>query len=84
VVERKRKKYDAKCEENGYNFIPFAFSTFRELGEDAHDLLASIDSFFVSNSGSTKSRAYTFHRLAFCIQKGVGAQLVARLPTNFL
>ena len=83
AVERKRK-YIAKYEDNDYKFIPFAFSPFGELGEDALDLLARIDSFSLSNSGSTKSRAYIFQRLAFCIQKVVGAQLVARLPTNFL
>ena len=35
---RKRKKYTTKCEEHGYKFIPFAFSTFGEPGEDALDL----------------------------------------------
>ena len=44
-TERKRKKYTAKCEENGYKFIPFDFSTFGELGEDALNLLARIGSF---------------------------------------
>ena len=84
AAERKRKKYVAKCEENGYKFISFAFSTFGELGKDALELLARIGSFSVSHSGSSKSRAYIFQRLAFCIHKGVGAQLVPRLPTNFL
>ena len=60
VAERKRKKYTAKCEENCYQFIPFAFSAFGELGEDALDLLARIGFFSLSNSGSTKSRAYIF------------------------
>ena len=83
VVEKKRKKYTAKCKENGYKFIPFAFSTFGELGEDALDLLSRIASVSTSNSSITKSRGYIFHRLAFCIQKGVCTQL-ARLPTNFL
>ena len=40
ATERMRKKYNAKCEENGYKSIPFAFCTFEELGEDALDLLA--------------------------------------------
>ena len=49
VAERKRKKYtDNKCEENGYKFIPFAFSTFEELGEDALEL-SRITSFSLSN-----------------------------------
>ena len=70
---RKRKKYTAKCEENGYKFIPFSFSTFGELGEDPLELLSRIASFSFSNSSSNKSRAYIFHKLGFCIQKGVGA-----------
>ena len=46
AAERKRKKYTSKCEENGYKFIPFAFSTFGELGDDALDLLSRIAFFF--------------------------------------
>ena len=84
AAERKRKKYTAKSEDNGYKFIPFAFSTFGELGEDTLNLLSRIASFSSSNSSSTTSIAYIFHRLSFCIQKGVGAQFVARLPANFL
>ena len=70
----------AKYKENGYKFIPFAFSTFGELGEDVLDLLSRISSFSLSNYISTKSKPYIFCSLAFYIQKGVGAQL----PTNFL
>ena len=84
VANRKRKKYKAKYEENGYKFIPFVFSTFGGLGEDTLNLLSRISSFSLNNSNSTKSKPYIFHILAFCVQKGVSAQLVTRLPTNFL
>ena len=84
AVEKKKKKYVSKCEENGYKFIPFAFSTFAELDTEALDTLSHIRTVAVSHSNNAKSGAFIFHRLSFCIQKGVGAQLVSRLPTNFL
>ena len=84
AAERKRKKSSAKCEENDYKFIPFAFSTFGELGENALVMLSRIAYFSSSNSSITKSKTYIYHRIAFCIQKGVGAQFAARLSTNIL
>ena len=84
AAERERKKYTTKCEENGHKFIHLAFSTFGELGEDALDPLSRIASVAMSNPNITKFRVYIFHRLAFCIQQGVGVQLVAQLHTNFL
>ena len=60
AAKRKRKKYTAKCEENGYKCIPFAFSTFGELGENALILLSTISSFSLSNSSSTKTKPNIF------------------------
>nr|GEY44161.1 tRNA-dihydrouridine(16/17) synthase [NAD(P)(+)]-like [Tanacetum cinerariifolium] len=40
VVEKKKRKYVSICEENGYKFIPFAFSTFREFDTEALDRLS--------------------------------------------
>ena len=79
ATEIKRKKYTAKCE-NGYKFFPFAFSTSGELGENALHMLSKIASFSFSNSSNTKSRAYIYQRLAFCIKKGVGTRLFSWLP----
>ena len=58
IFSKKKKKYTTKCEDIGYKFIPFTFSTFGELGEDALDSLSKIASFSLSNSSSTKYRAY--------------------------
>ncbi|GJR72076.1 RNA-directed DNA polymerase, eukaryota [Tanacetum coccineum] len=41
AVKKKKRKYGSVCEENGYKFIPFAFSTFGELDTDALDTLSS-------------------------------------------
>ena len=40
VAQRMKKKYAAKCKENGYKFILFTFSTFGESGEEALDQYA--------------------------------------------
>ncbi|GJX02382.1 hypothetical protein Tco_0186295 [Tanacetum coccineum] len=84
AVEKKKKKYGSVCEENGYKFIPFAFSTFGEFDTDALDTLSRIKSISISHSNNAKSGVFIFHRVSFCIQKGVGAQLVSRLPSNFM
>ena len=57
AVERNKKKYTSKSEENGYKFISFAFSTFGRLGEDALDLLARVGLLCMSNLGNTNYRA---------------------------
>ena len=84
AVEKKKRKYASKCEDNGYKFLPFAFSTFGEFDKDALDTLSRIKSISSSHSNNARSGTFIFHRLSFCIQKGVGAQLVSRLPSNFL
>ncbi|GJZ28599.1 hypothetical protein Tco_0573246 [Tanacetum coccineum] len=35
ATHRKRVKYEAKCENIGYGFLPFSFSSFGELEKDA-------------------------------------------------
>ncbi|GKE25688.1 hypothetical protein Tco_1441072, partial [Tanacetum coccineum] len=84
AVEKKKRKYASVYEKNGYKFIPFAFSTFGEFDTDALDTLSRIKSISISHSNNVKSGAFIFHRVSFCIQKGVGAQLVSRLSSNFM
>ncbi|GJZ78237.1 hypothetical protein Tco_0642909 [Tanacetum coccineum] len=79
AVEKKKKKYGYVCEENRYKFIPFAFSMFGEFDTDALDTLSRIKSISISHSNNVKNGVFIFHRVSFCIQKGVGAQLVSRL-----
>ncbi|GKE67967.1 hypothetical protein Tco_1522128, partial [Tanacetum coccineum] len=62
VVEKKKKKYGSVCEENGYKFIPFAFSTFGEFDMDALDTLLRIKSISISHSNNAKSGVFIFHR----------------------
>ncbi|GJR78904.1 hypothetical protein Tco_0149689 [Tanacetum coccineum] len=42
VAQRKRVKYEAKCTYIGYGFLPFSFSSFVELENDALTLLKQI------------------------------------------
>ena len=46
VAERKRKKYTANCEKNGYKFNPFAFSAFEELGRRTWPIIKDCIIFF--------------------------------------
>ncbi|GKA73267.1 hypothetical protein Tco_0779483 [Tanacetum coccineum] len=48
AVEKKKKKYASICEDNGYKFIPFAFSTFGEFDKDALDTLLRIKSISIT------------------------------------
>lgn len=84
VVTRKRNKYLDKCTAHGYGFGILALSTMGELGEDSVVFLKRLKHCLASHDANVKVGSFLFHRIGLAIQKGVGAQLVARLPTNFL
>ncbi|GJW48864.1 hypothetical protein Tco_0080510 [Tanacetum coccineum] len=48
AAHRKRVKYEAKCADIGYGFLPFSFSSLRELDKDAVTLLKRIRKFSVT------------------------------------
>ncbi|MFS7949243.1 hypothetical protein Hanom_Chr06g00569271 [Helianthus anomalus] len=62
-------------------FVPFAFNTFGALAHDAVRFLKRVQQVVSSNTAHVKGQNFVFSRLGFAIQKGVAAQLVARLPT---
>ncbi|XP_026456136.1 uncharacterized protein LOC113357083 [Papaver somniferum] len=82
VVARKCIKYLDKCVSLGYGLGVLAFSTLGELGEDTLCFFKRLKNCLVSNDASSGVGSFIFHRLDIAIQKGVGAQLVARLPTK--
>ncbi|GKD61502.1 hypothetical protein Tco_1299011, partial [Tanacetum coccineum] len=84
AAHRKRVKYEAKCADIGYGFLPFSFSSLGELDKDAVTLLKRIRKFSVTQDIGARAVVHIFNRISFAIAKGVGAQLVSRLPTNFL
>ena len=73
-------KHEKACLENQHVFVPFAFDTFGALGPDAVRFLKRVQQIVSSNSTHVKGRNFVFSRVGFAIQKGVAAQLVARLP----
>nr|GEW71864.1 hypothetical protein [Tanacetum cinerariifolium] len=84
ATHRKWVKYEAKCANIGYGFLPFSFSSLGELDKDAVTILKRIRKFSVTQDIGARAAIHIFNRINFTISKGVGAQLVSRLPTNFL
>ncbi|MFS7922732.1 hypothetical protein Hanom_Chr03g00252451 [Helianthus anomalus] len=76
-------KHEKACLENQHVFIPFAFDTLGSLAPKAVEFLNRVQRVVNSNLSTFKSR-FVFSRIGFAIQKGVAAQLVARLPATCL
>ncbi|GKB77466.1 hypothetical protein Tco_0944361, partial [Tanacetum coccineum] len=84
AAHRKRVKYEAKCANIGYDFLPFSFSSFGELEKDVVNLLKRVQKFSVTQDIGARTVVHIFNRISFAVATGVGAQLVSRLPANFL
>ena len=84
AAQRKREKYLARCRTIGYGFLPFSFSSLGELDKGAVALLKRIQTFSRAQDIGARAAAHIFSRIGFSIARGVGAQIVSRLPSNFL
>ncbi|GJW27693.1 hypothetical protein Tco_0044568, partial [Tanacetum coccineum] len=84
AAHRKRVKYEAKCADIGYGFLPFSFSSLGELEKDVVALLKRIRKFSVTQDVRARVAVHIFNRISFVIAKSVRAQLVSQLPTNLL
>ncbi|GKA18134.1 hypothetical protein Tco_0697971 [Tanacetum coccineum] len=84
AAHRKRGKYMAKCATIGYGFLPFSFSSLGELETDAVTLLRRIRKLSMAQDIGARATIHIFNRISFAIAKGVGAQIVSRLPSNSL
>ncbi|GKE10356.1 hypothetical protein Tco_1413907, partial [Tanacetum coccineum] len=84
VAKRKRVKYEAKCADIGYSFLPFSFSSFGELEKDVVTLLKRTRKFSMVQDIGARAAVHIFNRISFAIAKGVGAHIVSRLPSNLL
>ncbi|GKB82106.1 hypothetical protein Tco_0949001, partial [Tanacetum coccineum] len=69
VVKKKKRKYASIRADNGYKFIPFAFSTFGEFDKGALDTLSRIKSLSISHSNNVKSTHLSFIELVFVFRK---------------
>ncbi|GJY05157.1 hypothetical protein Tco_0371097 [Tanacetum coccineum] len=65
-------------------FLPFSFSSLRELEADAVTLLKRIRKFFITQDIGARAAIHIFNRISFAIAKGVRAQIVSRLLFNSL
>jgi hypothetical protein len=74
-------KHEKVCSDNQHAFIPFAFDTFSFLAPEAVDLLHRVQKVIHRKVMSPRSMNVVFTRIGFTIQKGLAAQLVARLPS---
>ncbi|GKC37854.1 hypothetical protein Tco_1050238, partial [Tanacetum coccineum] len=83
-AQRKRVKYMAKCAAIRYGFLSFSFSSLGELEEDAVNLLKRIRKFSIVLDIEARVVVHIFNMISFAIGKGVGAQIVSRLPSNLL
>ncbi|KAL5700504.1 hypothetical protein ACHQM5_025939 [Ranunculus cassubicifolius] len=84
AVMAKHKKYGKVCKDKGLAFTPFAFSSFGFLHTDAVGVLKRVVQVLIGHGVESRIAHCIFSRIGYFIQKGVGAQLVARLPFNFL
>ncbi|GJT59550.1 hypothetical protein Tco_1003083 [Tanacetum coccineum] len=81
AAQLKRVKYEAKCADIKYGFIPFSFSSLGELEKDAVTLLKRIQKFSLTQYIGARTVVHIFSRISFAIARGVGAQIVSRLLT---
>ncbi|GKC60615.1 hypothetical protein Tco_1088213, partial [Tanacetum coccineum] len=72
------------CADIGYGFLPFSFSSLGELETDAVTLLKRVQNFSMAQDIGARAAGHIFNRIGFSIAKGVGAQIVSRLPSNVL
>ncbi|GKC75444.1 hypothetical protein Tco_1126218 [Tanacetum coccineum] len=84
AAQRKSAKYMAKYAAIEYGFLPFSFSSLGELEADAVTLLKRIRKFSMAQDIGARAVVHIFNRISFAIAKGVEAQIVSRLPSNFL
>ncbi|GJW00191.1 hypothetical protein Tco_1555442 [Tanacetum coccineum] len=75
-------KHEKACIKNQHVFIPFAFDTFGFLAPEAVELLSRVQRVMHNNVMIPRSTDVVFKRIGFAIQKGLAAQLVARLPST--
>ncbi|GKA07082.1 RNA-directed DNA polymerase, eukaryota [Tanacetum coccineum] len=71
----------AKCMAIGYEFLPFSFSSLGELEADA---VKQVRKFSMAQDIGARAAVHIFNMISFAIAKGVGAQIISRLPSNLL
>ncbi|GKE35490.1 hypothetical protein Tco_1454812, partial [Tanacetum coccineum] len=83
AAHRKQIKYEAKCANIEYGFLPISFSSVGELEKDAVTLLKRIRKFSVTQDIGACAAIHIFNRISFTIAKGVGISLYLSSPLTF-
>ncbi|GKE49762.1 hypothetical protein Tco_1481020 [Tanacetum coccineum] len=69
AAHRKLVMYEAKCADIRYDFLPFSFSLFGELENDAVTLIKRIRKFSVAQDIGARAAIHIFSRISFVIDK---------------
>jgi hypothetical protein len=72
-------KHEKACSDNWHAFILFAFDTFDFLAPETMSLLQRVQKIINSSGVLPRATYIIFKRIGFAIQKGLAAQLIARL-----
>ncbi|GKE74737.1 hypothetical protein Tco_1536778, partial [Tanacetum coccineum] len=72
AAQHKRVKYEAKCADIGYGFLPFSLSSFGELERDAVTLLKRIRRFSVTQDIGARAAIHIFNRIRIVSASGRG------------
>nr|GEU51982.1 putative reverse transcriptase domain-containing protein [Tanacetum cinerariifolium] len=75
-------KHENACTENQHVFIPFAVDTCGFLAAEAVELLSRVQRVMHNNVMKPRFMNVVFKCIGYAIQKGLAAQLVARLPST--
>ncbi|GJR48476.1 hypothetical protein Tco_1316579 [Tanacetum coccineum] len=70
AAHRKRVKYEAKCADIRYSFLPLSFSSLGELEKDSMALLKRIQKFSVDQDIGPCVDFHNFNKISFVIAKG--------------
>nr|GEU97944.1 hypothetical protein [Tanacetum cinerariifolium] len=65
-------KYEAKCANIGYGFLPFSFFSLGKLEKDAITLLKQVRKFSMTQGIRARFVVHIFNRINFAITKGEG------------
>ncbi|XP_026419982.1 uncharacterized protein LOC113315959 [Papaver somniferum] len=81
IEAKKRTKYLEKCTSQKLGFGVLAFTTLGGLGSDTEEFLKRLRNYMASYDENVSIGDFLFHTMGVVLNKGIGAQLVARLPS---
>ncbi|GJT03554.1 hypothetical protein Tco_0824723 [Tanacetum coccineum] len=77
-------RWEKLSKEMSSKILPSRDGSRSELEDDAVSLLKQFRKFFMAQDIGARAAIHIFNMIGFSIAKGVGAQIVSRLPSNLL